>query len=195
MIFATPTCPAGEARWNVYDLSRDLWRATFVRRIDHADDVKEGCADGFVYHAWFHVLLASCPGGLCVVGLDEGAHDLGIVAAVVCCVEEEAALLGECKEGGHVRRLAAERLLREDVLARLERRLDGRAVRRRGRRDDHAGHGVVGAHQLEIRRGGGRRLRADRGVDIDEPADLDVVALRQHIEVDLAGTAHLAGRK
>ncbi|KAH8061614.1 hypothetical protein JL721_8847 [Aureococcus anophagefferens] len=33
----------------------------------------EGCADGFVYHAWFHVLLASCPGGLCVVGLDEGA--------------------------------------------------------------------------------------------------------------------------
>ncbi|KAH8050175.1 gluconolactonase [Aureococcus anophagefferens] len=70
---ATPTCPAGEARWNVYDLSRDLWRATFVRRIDHADDVKEGCADGFVYHAWFHVLLASCPGGLCVVGLDEGA--------------------------------------------------------------------------------------------------------------------------
>ena len=70
---ATPTCPAGEARWNVYDLSRDLWRATFVRRIEHADDVKEGCADGFVYHAWFHVLLASCPGGLCVVGLDEGA--------------------------------------------------------------------------------------------------------------------------
>ena len=44
-----------------------------MRRIEHADDVKEGCADGFVYHAWFHVLLASCPGGLCVVGLDEGA--------------------------------------------------------------------------------------------------------------------------
>ena len=67
---ASPTCPAGAARWNIFDVARAGFSLKHAKLIEHEDHVTAGCADGFKYHSWFDVLVASCPGGVCVVGLD-----------------------------------------------------------------------------------------------------------------------------
>ena len=43
-----------------------------VRRIVHRDFVKKGCSDGLAFHDASQTLVASCPGGICLVDLDEG---------------------------------------------------------------------------------------------------------------------------
>ena len=66
-------CPAGEARWLVWPFRGDgyLRRGAQVR-IVHRDFVKKGCSDGLAFHEASQTLVASCPGGICLVDLDEG---------------------------------------------------------------------------------------------------------------------------
>ena len=66
-------CPAGEARWLVWPFRGDgyLRRGAQVK-IVHRDFVKKGCSDGLAFHEASQTLVASCPGGICLVDLDEG---------------------------------------------------------------------------------------------------------------------------
>ena len=66
-------CPAGEARWLVWPFRGDgyLRRGAQVR-IVHRDFVKRGCSDGLAFHEASQTLVASCPGGVCLVDLDAG---------------------------------------------------------------------------------------------------------------------------
>ena len=66
-------CPAGEARWLVWPFRGDgyLRRGAQVK-IVHRDFVKKGCSDGLAFHEASQTLVASCPGGVCLVDLDEG---------------------------------------------------------------------------------------------------------------------------
>ena len=66
-------CPAGEARWLVWPFRGDgyLRRGAQVK-IVHRDFVKKGCSDGLAFHEASQTLVASCPGGICLVDLDAG---------------------------------------------------------------------------------------------------------------------------
>ena len=66
-------CPAGEARWLVWPFRGDgyLRRGAQVK-IVHRDFVKKGCSDGLAFHEASQTLVASCPGGVCLVDLDAG---------------------------------------------------------------------------------------------------------------------------
>lgn len=67
-------CPAGEARWAVWPFREDgyLSKRKEKRTIVHRDFVKKGCADGLAFHEPSQTLVASCPGGVCLVDLDAG---------------------------------------------------------------------------------------------------------------------------
>mmetsp|Transcript_5392 Transcript_5392/g.14194 ORF Transcript_5392/g.14194 Transcript_5392/m.14194 type:complete len:189 (+) Transcript_5392:902-1468(+) len=82
------------------------------------------------------------------------------------------------------------------MLACLERGLDGGAVGGRWCRDDHTAHALVCERQPKVgRHSGAANRRARIGAHVDQPADGDVFALREHIEVDLSGAAHLRARQ
>ena len=68
------SCPAGEARWVVFRFAKygKLREDVEPVRVAHSDHVTTGCADGLAFHEATQTLVASCPGGVCLVDLDAG---------------------------------------------------------------------------------------------------------------------------
>lgn len=71
------SCTQGTARWTVFDhdAANGAWTQTKVITDTHMDAdgmPSAGCADGFKVDPLSGLVVASCPGGVCVVDIDAG---------------------------------------------------------------------------------------------------------------------------